>query len=60
MFPSIVLQMQSRFGLNVNAKEFKPKETPIKVKLDKIIQEKIVFDKLEDDFINNNFWLFDV
>lgn len=43
--------------LNVNAKEFVPRQNYTKVKLDKL-QENILFDNLEKDFVKNNEWLF--
>lgn len=36
--------------LNVNAKEFVPLE---------VIEENMMFDKLEDEYVKNNEWLFD-
>lgn len=44
--------------LNVNAKEFVPRQNCVKVKLEKMLKEKILFDNLEKDFVKNNEWLF--
>jgi hypothetical protein len=44
------------FALNINAKEFKPVN---KFKnIEKFINEKIFFDNLEKEFVENNEWLF--
>lgn len=51
----------SVLGLNPNAKEFKP-QFSIKTSSNKTnysnIDEEVLFDNLEQDFIKNNQWLF--
>ena len=51
----------SILGLNTNAKEFKPQfpnKTSLKKTFCTIIDEEVLFDNLEQDFIKNNEWLF--
>ncbi len=50
----------SIFGLNPNAKEFKPQKTTTSncISSSKIQNEEVFFDNLEQDFIKNNEWLF--
>ena len=46
-----------QFEMNVHAKEFKPKLSM--TLLEKVLKEKIFFDKLENEFIKKNQWLFE-
>lgn len=46
--------------LNVKAKEFIPSKKTKYSFLEKFLQEKLMFDNNEKDFIKNNEWLFNV
>ena len=55
---SYILPIKTEF--NIKAKEYKPSKKIQYKFLDDLLKEKIYFDKLENDFIKNNGFLFDL